>query len=659
MINSSFRASLGHGVVPSRKAMAVGIGLLASIVVVEASVAQTVIIDPRAVPSGSPLSGAGANSAPAEDASQTTPESAEVNTNTATGPAFRPGNISTGTQSAPISDPTLQAQQAQQAFLAQQRLKPRPAPNEFESYVRRVTGRPIRRFGEDLLVAPAADFNVAATAAIPGDYPIEVGDLISVNTTGSVEGSADFTVDRNGEIFLPQVGKVKLVGVRNRDLRDRIAAAIGTKYREFEVTVSIKRLRGLRVYVTGFANQPGAYTVNSLSTLVNAVMAAGGPSAGGSFRSIKLYRNGQELRDLDLYAFVRGGDRSGDAILQNEDVIFISPIGKQTAVIGSVNDEAIYETRPGETVADVVRLAGGPSTLADSSRAILYSLDDKGTVGSRELVLGDIAAKPATGGDIIQVLSQGSLAFPLERQSVVVRLEGEVNRPGNYFVAPNTPLSQVIAQAGGLTSRAYVFGTKLTRVTVREQQRQGYNDAVEQLSSMLISAPLTSDQSIPAGEREAQLRAANALLERLRRSEPDGRLVLDLPYSSATLPGDLLLENNDALYIPPRIDTVGVFGAVYRPASFRLGRGGMRVRDYLGRSGGPTRVADKSNIFIVRANGEVLPRKRGALDATVHPGDVVFVPVKAQSSSFWAKLREITTVIFQLGLGAATVAAIN
>jgi protein involved in polysaccharide export with SLBB domain len=176
---------------------------------------------------------------------------------------------------------------------------------------------------------------------------------------------------------------------------------------------------------------------------------------------------------------------------------------------------------------------------------------------------------------------------------------------------------------------------------------------------MLISAPLTADQSIPPAEREAQLEAANTLLERLRRNEPDGRLVLDIPYRSASLPGDLLLENNDAIVIPPRIDTVGVFGAVYRPASFRLGQRSIRVKDYLRRSGGPTRVADKSNIFVVRASGEVLTRKMGAMSAVVRPGDVVFVPVRAQHTSFWAKLREITTVIFQLGLGAATVAAIN
>jgi protein involved in polysaccharide export with SLBB domain len=610
---------------------------------------QAIIIDPSSMPSGSPLS-RDSSSGELPTLGQESSGSSSISSVSPI-PAFKAGSIATTTQSQSLYEP-----RDEQAVSGRVN-KPTP-PNEFQNYVRSATGRDIKRFGADLLTPSQANFNVPATSTIPGDYPIAIGDLISVNTAGSIEGSADFTVDRNGQIFLPQVGKVELSGVRNRDLKDRIAAAIGTKYRGFEVSVSIKRLHGIRVYVTGFANQPGAFTVNSLSTLVNAVIAAGGPAAGGSFRSIKLYRNGSEVRDFDLYDLLRRGDRSADSILQNEDVIFINPVGNQIAVVGSINEEAIYETRPGETIADVLRIAGGTSELADTSRVILYSLDDKGTVGSREVVLGEIAAKPVVAGDIVQVLSQGSLIHPLERQSVVVRLEGEVNRPGNYFVPPNTPLSQVVEQAGGLTPRAYIYGTKLTRVTVREQQRSSYAEAVDQLQSMLVAAPLSADTTIAQGDREAQMRAASELLDKMRNAEPDGRLVLDLPYSATTLPGDLLLENNDHITVPARIDTIGVFGAVYRPASFRLGSGG-KVRDFVERSGGPTRFADKNQIFLVRANGDVLSRKRGALSATVLPGDVIFVPVKSQASSVWAKIRDTVQVFFQLGLAAATVAAIN
>lgn len=540
------------------------------------------------------------------------------------------------------------------------RLRQPAIPGEFETWAKQVTGRDLKRFGNDLLLPGARDFAVPATSTIPPDYALNIGDTVSIALTGSVEGSVDVEIDRDGNIFLPNVGTVSLVGVRYRDLQDRIAVAVGRKYRGYEVSVSIKRLRGVRVYVTGFANHPGAYSVNSLSTLVNAVLQAGGPSAGGSFRAIKLYRNGREVADFDLYELLRRGNRSRDPLLENEDVLFIPALGKQVAVIGSVNEEAIYETKPGESVADLVALAGGPTNVADLSRVILYRLSDQDTVGSRQIDRAIAAGLATEGGDIIQLLPQGTLARPLEKQQAIVRIEGEVNRPGNYYVPPNTPLDQVVQMAGGLTARAYVYGTRFSRESVRAQQRTSFLEAIDQMELTLAAAPINGDRLIDASERQTQLAAVRTFLDQVRRKEPDGRVVIDLSPTDRALPGSLLLENNDRIVIPPRVDTIGVFGAVYRPASFLLSSGKKdRVKDYLDRAGGPIRGGDRGNIFVVRANGSVLTKRRGALAARVLPGDAVFVPVRTQSSSLLAKIRDVTQIIFQLGIGAAALAAIR
>jgi len=533
-------------------------------------------------------------------------------------------------------------------------------PGEFERYVENRVGRKIKRFGSELLIKAERDFALPSEATVPPDYALNIGDVVSISLTGSVEGSANFTIDRDGKIFLPKVGSVSLVGVRYRDLRDRIADSIGRQYRGYDVSVSIKKLSGVRVYVTGFANHPGSFTVNSLSTLVNAVLAAGGPNGGGSFRSVELIRNGQKVADFDLYELLRAGSRANDPVLQNEDVIFIPPVGEQVAVVGSINDEAIYEARSGETIADVLRFAGGPTALADNSRLVLYRLSESATVGSRQIGRAEMPLSPVENGDILQILSEGSLSQPLERQSVVVRIEGEVNHPGNYFVPPGTSLSEVLAKAGGLTSRAYVYGTQLTRESVRQQQRRSFGEALDQMQLTLAAAPLT-DHRADSAARPAETAAAQAVIERLRNARPDGRLVLSIPYESAAPPGELVLENNDHIYVPPLIRTVGVFGAVYRPASFRLSDANSteRVKDFIERAGGTEHMADKGNIFVVRANGDVLTRKRGALSAHVRPGDVIFVPVKVRSYSLLEKLRDISSVVFQLGLGAAAVAAIQ
>lgn len=535
------------------------------------------------------------------------------------------------------------------------RLKPPAKPNEFEQFVESSVGKKLPRFGADLLLPSNRDYAIPSTATVPPDYVLNVGDIVSIFMTGSIEGSVDKEIGTNGQIFLPRVGSIMLAGVHYRDLKDTISAAIGRQYRGYNVAVGIRQLRGVRVYVTGFANNPGAYSVNSLSTMVNAVLAAGGPSAGGSFRSVKLYRHNQLVSDFDLYQLILNGDRTNDAVLQNEDVLFIPPVGEEVAVSGSVNAEAIYEAKPGETLEKLLSYAGGPNILADKSRIMLYRLSNFDTIGVQEVSRADTRRITALGGDIIQLLSEGTLLRSVAKQSVLVRIEGEVNTPGSYYVPANTRLSDVVSKAGGLTPRAFVFGTRFERTSVRRQQRDSFREAIQQLEISLAASPLVADQSLDAGERSSQLAGARAVLEKLRETEPDGRVVLDLPPSATMLPGDFVLENNDRIIVPPRATTVGVFGAVYRPASFAIddARPG-RVSDYLTRAGGPLlRIADQKGIFVVRANGAVLSQRNGALKAYVLPGDVIFVPVKTQTGSVWAKIKEISTIVFQLGLSAA------
>ncbi len=534
-----------------------------------------------------------------------------------------------------------------------------PKPGEFEDYVAKVLGRKLPRFGEDLLLPSTRDFATPSTASVPPAYVINPGDTITISLAGSIEGSVEREVDTNGNIFLPNVGTVHVAGVRFGDLQDTISNAIGRQYKGYTVEVRISKLRGIRVYVTGFANNPGAFTVSSLSTLTNAVIQAGGPSAGGSFRSVQLIRNGHVVANYDLYQLLRGGNRINDAVLQNEDVLFIPPAGDQVAVFGSVHEEAIYEAKPGESIADMLAAAGGPNTLGDKSRVILYRTTDPERLGPQQISTAQAANTPVRGGDLLQVLSKGSLVQPIDRQSVLVRVEGEVNRPGYYYVAPNTPLHSVMEMAGGLTPRAFPYGTEFTRQSVRIQQQKSFKEAISQLELTLAAAPLTANTSQSEGERANALAGARAVLDKLKDAKPDGRVVLDIAPNATSLPGNVLLENNDAIYVPPVSTTVGVFGAVYRPASFNLGSGrARRVKDYIERAGGTLRAADRGGIFVVRANGDVISKSNGALGDRVLPGDVIFVPVKTQTNGFWSKFKDITATLFQLGLSAATITAV-
>lgn len=539
------------------------------------------------------------------------------------------------------------------------RLRPPPEPGEFERFVQDVTGREIRRFGQELLLDASRDFAVPATATVPPDYQLNVGDTVVLYLTGAIDGTVEREIDTDGNIYLPSVGTIRVAGVRYADLRATLIRAIGVEYRFFDVNVTVGSLRAVRVYVTGFANNPGAFTLSSLGTVTNAVLQAGGPNSGGSFRSVKVYRKGREIADLDLYRLLRDGQREGDIVLQNEDVLFIPPVGEQVAVLGSVSQEAVYELKPGETLADALRLAGGSNVLGEQDRVILYRTADIENREPIEVRIAEAAAFPAKGGDLIEVLSRGTLLQPIARQSIVVRIEGEVQRPGNYYVRPNTSLREVLELAGGTTERAFLFGTRLERFSVRQQQRRSYEEALEQFRFAMAAAPLEGGMNQDASRRAAEGESARQVLDLLAEREPDGRVVLNVTPTSTTLPGEMLLEQNDRIVIPPQPSTIGVFGAVFRPASFLIEGRGRKLRDYIDQAGGPVRAADRRRVFVVRANGEVLTRSSGMLNAEALPGDVVFMPVRTRTNDIWAQVRDIASVVFQFGLTAAVIGSLQ
>ncbi|WP_420146418.1 SLBB domain-containing protein [Sphingobium sp.] len=531
------------------------------------------------------------------------------------------------------------------------------APNEFEAYVSDVVGKPLRRFGSELLLPESRDFTAPSSAAVPDDYRLNPGDQLRLDLSGSVQANdVLLTIDSEGRIFVPKVGAITVGGQRYGDVHDVIARQVSRQYRNFDLQISIARLKGLTVYVTGFAERPGAYTVNSLSTLVNAVLAAGGPGAGGSFRSIQLRRGGKLVSDFDLYDLLLRGDKGGDAALQNGDVIHIAPTGTLVALIGSVNREAIYEVGPNETVDDALRYAGGASSVADASRLMLFDSLGHREIGWQELKPADARSRIAQRGDIIRVLSDIGIARPLGQQPVLVTISGEVTKPGRYYVQPGTRLSDVVSQAGGLTTDAFPYASVITRQSVKAQQKESFDRAVKDMELLLSTQPLVSvnraQLATPGNQALIQ-----SVVQKMQDREPTGRLVFNLPVTATQLPADLIVENNDAVFVPTRPVTVGVFGAVPTPASFAYDDG-KTIGDFVKTAGGIQKLGDKKEIFVVRANGTVLADGGSTLRAKALPGDLVFVPVDADRGEFWARLRDITSSLFGGFIGAASVAAV-
>lgn len=537
-------------------------------------------------------------------------------------------------------------------------------PSDFETYVRRQPGgADIRRLGQDLMdglqpTGGTADYN----PLVPPDYLLRAGDELVVSLWGSVDADMRLQVDRSGRISIPRVGPVMVSGVRYADLPEVISRRVALVFKNFQLSVTLGQLRGLRVYVTGFVNKPGAVTVSSLSTLAQALIRAGGPSASGSFRNIQLRRGRELVSSFDLYDLMLKGDRAADQLLQADDVIHVGPIGTQIAVIGSVNRPAIFEIKPSETIADVLQMAGGFSAVADTRRLALERLDN--TLANRltQLDLPASQATKLTNGDLLRAFNAADVVWPIGQQNKRVRIEGEVARPGEYVLPPDSTLLDALRAAGGTAKNAYLYATEFTRESVRVTQQQNYERALRDFETQVASAAVTRRTS--TSEEATALASSNAansrLIQQLRSLKPTGRIVLQLTPISDALP-ELVLEDGDRLNIPARPTTVGVFGSVFSTGSY-LHSANRTVGDYLRLAGGPTRGADDNSVFVIRANGTVssslqesgfFSRGNQIAGLPTEPGDTIFVPEELNRTSFLQNARDWTQVFYQFGLGAA------
>lgn len=522
----------------------------------------------------------------------------------------------------------------------------------------------IRRFGAELITRTDA-FGVSdVNPMVPPDYLVSPGDEIVVTLWGSVDADVTAVVDRSGRITIPRVGPVMVAGTRYAELGDVVRRRVGQVFRNFDLSVSLGQLRGVRVFVTGFVSRPGAYSVSSLSTILHALIRAGGPSSAGSFRSITLRRGAQPPVTYDLYDFLLKGDRSADRALQADDVVHVGPVGAQIGVIGSVNKPAVFELKAGETVVDALMMAGGFTAVADRSRVAVERLDDRNSVRISQLPLPQSATLPLSNGDVLRAFSAIEVALSVQRQNKRVRIEGEVLRPGEYVLPAASSISEAIAVAGGLSPSAYVFGTEFTRESVRIAQQDNYERALRDLETQFTLATSTqrtanADEVAAANARGA---ATTRLVERLRAIRPNGRVVLQMDPAGGMLP-DLALEDGDRIYIPPRPTTVGVFGSVFNGGSY-LHASGRMLDEYLRLAGGPTKGADPGSTFVVRANGSVVSGRQNSgwfsggsvAGIEAQPGDTVFVPEEIDKTTFVQNAKDWTQILYQFGLGVAALA---
>lgn len=565
------------------------------------------------------------------------------------------------------ADQRQQAGQQNNQQFARQAKPAEQAKGAFETYVETVTGNRLAIFGHDLFGDVPTTFSPIDAVQVNPEYVIGSGDELQIRGWGMVNIDVNATVDRSGAIYIPQIGSVKVAGVKYRDLQEHLKKAIGKFFSNFELTASIAQTRALQIYVVGHAARPGTYTLNAMSTLLNALFASGGPDASGSMRNIQVKRGAETVTTFDLYDMLAKGDKSRDISLRDGDVIYIPEAGPLVALTGNVKKPGIFELKGSSSVADILAFAGGVDSSADQKQIIVEKNVDNhyktvaDLVADKSAIAGRLTSIPVQPTDILRVFSPAAMPVQVQVQNEYVRVSGEVKQSGVFQIKKGETLRELISRLGGATDNGYVYATQLKRESVKRAQQAKLDEVAARFERNLEStgaqrlANTTDKDNIAT--ITAEIERQRSLVQQLRAVKAEGRIVLELPDGEAQvkhLP-DLALHDGDSIYIPRKPGTVDVLGSVFQQNSF-IYKSRRSINDYLALAGGPTATGDTSELYVIRADGTAQSGSGwfgGVGGAQVNPGDTIVVPEETDRSSWRQSLKEWTAIFYQFGLGAA------
>ena len=521
------------------------------------------------------------------------------------------------------------------------------------------------------------------------DYVVGPGDGLTINLWGGVASRMYRVVDREGRLSLPEAGPLMVSGETMSTVQQKVQQALRTQFRDVSADVSLARLRTVRVYVVGEVRHPGAYDISSLSTPLNALLAAGGPAQNGSLRMVKHYRGKKLVQNVDLYDLLLNGVRSDLDRLQNGDTIMVPTVGPEVKVEGMVRRPAIYELRGEKTLAQVLQLAGGilptaalrhievQRVVAHQKRTMM-SLDIRKPQGSAEITR-KLQSFAVHDGDIIRIFP----IAPYNRDAVY--LEGHVLRPGRYSYHAGMRLGDLISAYSDLLPQPANHYAEIIRLkppdyapavesfdlaeainhpqkspkldpldTVRIFSRFDFQYAPSVTVGGDVRNPGTYRTSGVVRVRDAIYQAGgvapDAYLKsaQLVRSLPDGKLkILSInlhealngnPLENVLLkPRDRLLVHRNPLKADP--PSVYVQGEVVRPGRFPL-TANLRVSTLVELAGGLKRSADRRTADLTRYNTtgvdaakgkheqinlETALRGSGSNDPVLKDGDVLTI----------------------------------
>lgn len=331
-------------------------------------------------------------------------------------------------------------------------------------------------FGYKLFDQIPSAFEPAAVGPIDPGYLIGPGDVLRLYLWGAVELQYELNVDNQGTVFIPTAGQIFVSGVTYSELKNKLTIYLSKFYEGLAsdpptvfLDISLAKLKPIKIFVMGEVSKPGGYTISSFASVFNALYSIGGPLTSGSLRDVRVIRNNKVIAKVDLYDYLLKGQLIGDVRLQNNDMVFIPPRGKTISISGEVLRPAVYELKQDENLKKLIEYSGGLKSTAYIGRAQVARIKPfeqrKRFELEREIIDVDLANLMRSASEDF-IVADGDLVevFPVSEIFLnYVAIEGAVRRPGTYQVSKVKRLADLINEAEGILSEAYLNKADILR----------------------------------------------------------------------------------------------------------------------------------------------------------------------------------------------------
>jgi protein involved in polysaccharide export with SLBB domain len=514
--------------------------------------------------------------------------------------------------------------------------KPKAQPKKKPTGAPSATGEPeeeLEPFGANLFMG---NFLRAREDGLNPEYVIAPGDQVAVHSWGAAEVSGVFVVDGQGNVFLPGIGPVRLAGVRNAELTQRVRQGLERVYRRnFDVYTNLITAKPVAVFVTGGVSRPGRYAGTPSDSVLFFLDQAGGIDPKlGSYRSISLLREGKPIAELDLYDFILNGKLETPQFKEG-DTILVRRRGSVVELRGDVAAPSLIEFASQDpTGNDALEVIPGAARATEVTVTGLRG----GTPFSHTLSLRGFAGFRLRHGDTITLRDDG------RAEAIFIRLEGEFLGPSLITVRRGARLVDVLNHIAIPEGRANTRAVHIKRASVARAQKDAIDDALFRLERSALLALSMSRGGSEIRVKEADL--TQRFVERARLIQPLGRVVTSRDGRQL----NMVLEEGDIIVIPPRMNVVRVGGEVMMNQAVVYGRN-LTAGDYIAMAGGYTERADEGRVIVLHADASVTT---GGDGMEIMPGDEILVPPTVDSK--WLPgLADVTQIIYQVAVATGVI----